>query len=151
MHIMLKVRLEYYIVSIWVVYMIYLVLFNNLLLFPKDSLELLVPAILQLVIAILFNRLFKVKYVGTFNLTTLICCVLVILWHFNLDHGISRKPVVMIFLVLPIFSTVVAYFMTKIVRTVPTPVFKHFGVSLLLTFLNFIVAVFTFYIFHYLI
>lgn len=145
----IEVRLEYYIVSLWIIYTIYLALFDNLLLFPRDSFELIVPAILQLALAMAFNKLFKVKYIGTINLTALICCILVILWHFNLNHGIPRKPVLMILLVLPILSTGAIYFMGKIKKVVPLTVWKNFRVSLLLTFSNFIIAVFTFYVFHY--
>lgn len=145
----IKVRLEYYIVSLWGIYTIYLALFDNLLLFPKDSFELIIPVILQLAVAIVFNRLFKVKYIGTISLTSLVCCILVILWHFNLNHSIPRESVVLLFLVLPIFSTVVMYFVVKINKIIAFSVWKNFGVAFLLTFSNSIIAVFTFYIFHY--
>lgn len=145
----IQVRLKYYIVSLWGIYTIYLALFGNLLLFPRDGFELIIPAILQSIMVIAFNRLFKVKYIDTISLTALSCCVLLILWHFNLNHGIPRKLVIMLFLVLPIFSTAITYFMGEIKKSVPIPVLKHFGVSLLLTFANFIIAIVSFYIFHY--
>ena len=146
---MIKVRSEYYIMSIWGIYALYLLVFGNLLLFPKDSFELIVPVALQLVLFMAIKKLFKGKYVGIISLTTLISCVLVILWHFSLNHDISRKMIIMLFSVLPLLSAVVIFFDSKISKVVPISVGKNFGVSFLLTFLNFIIAVFIFYFFHY--
>ena len=145
----LKVKVHYYIILIWVAYTAYLVLFEKILLFPKDSFEIILPAVIQTLAVVVFIRLFKEKYLTAISLTALACCLLVIRWHFNLDHGISRKQIVMLFLALPIFTTAVTYLVGKIKKVVALSVWKNFGVSLLITFTNFLIAVFTFYVFHY--
>lgn len=101
----------YYIILFWCGYTIYLALLGDLSLFPKDSFEIILPMILQFTILIAFNKIFKAKYKGTIDITTLVSCILIVLWHFNLNHGIPRKPVAMLFLVVPIFSTAHIYFM----------------------------------------
>lgn len=144
-----KIRLHHYIILIWVVYAIYLALFGDLLLFPKDSFEIFLPAIMQALFAMVFIRLFQKKYLTAISVTALTSCLLVVLWHFNLNHGISRKQVVTLFLVVPILTTVVTYLVGKIKTSVSLSVWKNFGVSLLLSFVNCLIAVFTFYVFHY--
>lgn len=149
MNHILKTWVRNIIAFLWGSYALYMVLFGDLLLFPKDSFEVILPAIMQIVAAIVFVRLFTERYLVISSLTALACCLLVILWHFNLNHGISRKQVVMLFLVIPIFTTAVTYFVGKIKKTVSLSIWKNFGVSLMLTFVSFLFAVFTFYIFHY--
>lgn len=129
--------------------MAYSALFGSLLLFPKDSFEIILPAILQAVVTVAFVELFDEKYFTVVSLTALTCCLLVILWHFNLNHGISRKLVIMLFLILPMITTGITYLLGKTKQEGALLVWKNLGISLLLTFTNFIIAVFIFYIFHY--
>jgi hypothetical protein len=124
-------------------------LFGNLLLFPKDSLEIFLPAIMQTVLSMIFIKLFRGKYSTTISSTALACCLLVILWHFSLNHGISRSYVVTLFGVVPILMTAITYLIGKIKKADKISVLKNFGISLLLTFINFLIAIFTFYMFHY--
>lgn len=145
----LKFRLHHCIILVWAVYIAYLVLFEKMFLFPEDSLEIFLPAIMQTLAVVVFTRLFREKYFTAISLTALACCLLVIRWHFNLDHGISRKQIVMLFLALPILMTAITYLIEKIKKVVPLSLWKSFGISLLVTFFNFLIAVFTFYIFHY--
>lgn len=149
MNTLCKNRVQYLMGIMWSVYAIYLVLIQDLFLFPKDSLEVILPAIMQTLAVLVFTRLFREKYFTTISLTALACCLLVIRWHFNLDHGISRKQIVMLFLALPILMTAITYLIEKIKKVVSLSLWKCFGISLLVTFLNFLIAVFTFYIFHY--
>ena len=119
------------------------------MLFPKDSFEIILPVILQSVVTVVFVKLFNEKYFTVVSLTALTCCLLVILWHVNLNHGISPKQVVMLFLILPIFITGITSSIAKIKQLVALSVWKNFGVSLLLTVINFVIAVFTFYVFYF--
>jgi hypothetical protein len=144
-----KIRVQYLIGITWGIYAIYLVLIQDLFLFPKDSLEVILPAIMQTLIVMVFTRLLKEKYLTTISLSALSCCLLVILWHFNLNHGIPRKQIVMLFLVLPMLMTAITYLVGKIKKAIPVSLLNSFGVSLLVTFVNFLIAVFTFYIIHY--
>ena len=146
---MLKIKLYHYIILIWVAYMAYSAVFGSLLLFPKDSFEIILPAVMQTLSVVVFIRLFKEKYLTIISLTALAFCLLLIRWHFNLDHGISRRQIVMLFWVLPIFTTAVTYLVGKIKKVVALSVWKNFGISLLITFTNFLMAIFTFYVFHY--
>jgi hypothetical protein len=141
-----KVQTQIIIIILWGLYILYIALFGRLLFFPKDSIELIIAAMLQILIFLLFNKLLKEKYSIITKLTAITCCILVILWHFNENYGASIKMVMMLFNAAPIILTLVAYLTKKINKLL---IIRSFGVSLLLTFINFMIAVFTFYIFHY--
>lgn len=144
-----KIRTQYIIVVLWGLYTLYMTIFGSLLLFPKDSFEIILPAVIQTVAVVVFIKLFKEKYLTVIYLTALACCLLVIRWHFNLNHGISRKQVVMLFLILPVLTTAATCLVGKIKKVVALSVWKNFGIYLLLTFINLLIAVFTFYVIHY--
>ncbi|HHV98739.1 MAG TPA: hypothetical protein GXX36_04055 [Clostridiaceae bacterium] len=149
MRSLLKVRLHRYIVLAWIVYLVYSALFGSLLLFPEDSFEILLPAIMQTVVTMVFVKLCNKKYLTTVSLAALTSCLLVIIWHFCLNNGISPNQVEMLFLILPIITTGMTCLVGKIKRVAALSVWKNFRISLLLTYINFIIGFFTFYVFHF--
>ncbi len=144
-----KLRVEYYILILWSIYTVYLCIFDNLLLFPEDGYELLLPAFLQVIVVTVSNKLLKAKYSRTIRLASIVNCLLVIFWHFSLYYIISRKLVVYLFIVTPMLLAGIISYINKMKKYSQISNIKVFGVILLITFLNFIIAVFTFYIFHY--
>lgn len=145
----IKPKPQLYIILLWIIYTVYLAVFRTLLLFPKDSFVIIVPAITQLILITTFTRLFKENYLFTIKVTSLISCIIVIFWHFSLYHGIPRKYAQMMFLMLPIISTIINYVVNKTTKNIVLKVWKNFAVSSLLTLLNFIIAVISFYIIYF--
>lgn len=144
-----KFQVEYYILILWSIYTVYLAIFGSLLFFPQDGYELLLTAFLQVVVVITSSKLFKAKYSTTIKLSSIVNCLLVIFWHFSLYHIISRKWVISLFAVAPLLLTIISYYVGKIKKNYQMSIIKIFGVVSLITFLNFLIPVFTFYIFHY--
>ncbi len=133
----------------WSIYGVYLVCFDNLLLSPKDIYEILLPAVLQMLILWIFGNIFSEKYYIITSTTFVICAGLVIFWHFSLNHSISRGVVINLFLLLPLLITAISYFINRMKYKVKISILKNFGVVFLSDLVSFIVAVFTFYVFHY--
>lgn len=134
---------------LWGLYGLYLICVDNLLLSPKEIYEVLIPVVLQMLMLLVFRKLFNGKYCNIINSAFVICAGLIILWHFSLNHSISRRIVVGLFLLLPPFATATGYLVSQIKLKVKIPILKHFGVFILSSMINFVIAVFTFYIFHY--
>lgn len=149
MNALLKVRVQYLMGIIWGLYAVYLVLFRNLLLFPKDSLELIIPGLIQIVIFLLFIKLFKEKYAVAINLMSLICCGLVILWHFSFITNISQGLINGLFAIAPLLSIIAVYIMNRVEKKCEISILKQLCMIILVDFLNFVAGVFSFYIFHY--
>lgn len=149
MNVLRRIRPQYLCTFLWCTYLLYLILLENLFLFPNDIFEIIIPAIFQFILTKSFISLFKKKYMSIISMTALTCCILVILWHFCINHGISRKAIVGLFVITPVFLSIVSYFKEKIRKIPHLPVIKNWGISFLLTLLNFIAAIFTFYVFHY--
>lgn len=149
MNILKKIHIQLFIGLIWGLYTAYLIMFENLLLFPKDTYELFVPAGLQIAFYMLFVKLFKKEYTSVIKIMSLICCGLVILWHFSFICNISQGIINGLFVLAPIFSIIFICVRRKVQRESQRSVLRQLGVALLLGFVNFIIGVFSFYIFHY--
>ncbi len=134
---------------LWSLYVLYLICYDNLLLSPKDIYEVLLPAGLQILILCAYRKLCKQDYYNAINTTFVICAGLEILWHFNLNHAISRRIVINLFLLLPVLITAIGYFFNQIKSKVKISILKNFGVVYLSSLINFIITVFSFYVFHY--
>lgn len=134
---------------LWGLFGLYLICFDNLLLSPKDIYEVILPSGLQILMLWILSKLFKDNYYNAISSTFIICVGLVIFWHFSLNHRISRKIVINLFSLVPPLVTAAGYFVNKIKLKIRISIFKYLSVVLFSSFINFIIAVFTFYIFHY--
>lgn len=148
MNALLKIRVQYLMGIMWVLYAVYLVLFQNLLLFPKDSLELLTAGLIQIVIFLIFIKLLKKIYEVAIKLISLICCGLVILWHFSFISNISQGFINVLFVIAALFS-IIAVYLISIKEKNEISILKQLGIIALVDFLNIVVGVFSFYILHY--
>jgi hypothetical protein len=146
-----KIQTQYIIIVLWVSYILYLALFDILLLIPKESIELITPMALQVLVSLLFEKLCKEKYYALIKITMTICSILVILWHFNLFYSISSNIETKLFMLTPVVSAAAYYLINKLRQIKKINIIKSFGLACLLTFINVIIAVFTFYFLHYLI
>ena len=149
MNVLAKIRIQFCIGLLWVLYVLYLIVFQNLLLFPKDTYELLIPAVIQILFFLLFKKLFSEKYEGSIKLISLICCGLVILWHFSFIYSMPQSLINSLFVIAPIFSIAIFYIRAKAQKESKISVLRQLGVLLSVGFVNFIIGVFSFYIFHY--
>ena len=149
MNALSKIRIQYLLGMMWLLYAIYLAMFQNLLLFPEGMFELLVPGLIQILIFMTLIKLLNEKYTNVIKFVSLVCCGLEILWHFSFIINISQGLINGLFGIAPVFSTICVYVMNRIKRGAKMSVLKQLGAASLVTFVNFLIGVFAFYIFHY--
>ncbi len=136
-------KVSFYILFLWILYILFKANRGIIFHFPILSFELLTPAIMQVALLLLFDKILFKKYSEAIKFTSLVCCILLIYWHYNFYK--PGNNILVLFAILPVLLTLIIFLWNKYKNNSKISVLKYFGVILLLFIVNFIMGFLSFF------